>query len=159
MSAKETILYFDCDPEVMCGASQIQVTLPKKKIHIRPAVKDTIPITLGCEVDAALKEWYGTRGLPIPPEELGIGAQIDAANEAECVRFTQAEETWQKDHVPTEKPEFGTPAFWAWARAQRAQKNKERAEAGLPPLPTAKEKEAAKVARAAAKAAKAAAAK
>jgi len=157
MSRQAIILYFDCDPEVMCGASQIQVTLPNKKIHIRPAVKDAIPITLGSEVDAALKEWYGIRGLPVPPEELGIGAQIDAANEAEGARLTELQAKWEKETISTQKPEFGTPAFWAWARAQRAQKNKERADAGLPPLPTAKEKEAAKVARTAAKAAKAAA--
>jgi hypothetical protein len=155
MSRQATILYFDCDPEVMCGDTQIQVTLPKKKIYIRPALKEAIPVTLGSEVDAALKEWYETRGLPIPPEELGLGAQIDAANEAEGARLTEAQAKWEKEHVSSEKPEFGTPAFWAWARAQRAQKNKERADAGLPPLPTAKEKEAAKVARAAAKAAKA----
>ncbi len=117
-------------------------------------VQTRIPITLGEEVDAALAEWYGTRGLPIPPEEVGIGAKIDAeeaARHAEEARMADLaargvmeevdEETGEVKEVAAPagtKPEFGTPEFWAWARKRRAEKNAERAAKGLPPLPTKK---------------------
>jgi hypothetical protein len=46
--------------------------------------------TLGKEVDAALLEWYTARGQPVPPDEVGIGAIIDAANAAEDALFLAA---------------------------------------------------------------------
>lgn len=134
-------------------------------------VQTRIPITPGEEVDAMLAEWYGSRGLPVPPEELSAGADYDkqlaeerkemdrmaalAAGETVEVTDDATGEVKKLEPVgPGPKPEFGTPEFWAWARRKRAFDNAERAKQGLPPLPTAKEKEAAKAARAAAKAAK-----
>ncbi len=124
-----------------------------------------------------LAEWYGSRGLPIPPEELSAGAEYDrqlaeerkeldraaalAAGETVVVTDEATGEEKKLEPVgPGPKPEFGTPEFWAWTRRKRAFDNAERAKQGLPPLPTAKEKAAAKEAKAkereAAKAAKAA---
>lgn len=151
---------------------------PKKlRVPVWPPVEPRpIPMTLGEEVEAALEEWYGTRGLPIPQEEIGIGAKIDAdekarwAEEARLCRVAAGEEPAEPLAEGEEetlegkaarlkmlvgpKPEFGTDAFWAWARRKRAAENAEREAQGLPPLPTAKEKAAAKAARAAAKAQK-----
>jgi hypothetical protein len=120
-----------------------------------------VPKTVGDEVEWLVAQWYETLGQPIPAEEMGIGRKID---EIERQRFNEelqiVTETPMEVFEENVKPEFGTPAFWAWARKQRAEKNAERAAQGLPPLPTKKEKEAAKEARAkersAAKAAKAA---
>jgi hypothetical protein len=139
-------------------------------------VQQRIPITLGEEIDAALAEWYGSRGLPIPPEELGAGTEADRQKEEEWKELMRAaalaagetvtvtdEATGEEKKLepvgPGPKPEFGTPEFWAWARRKRAFDNAERAKEGLPPLPTAKEKAAAKEARAAAREAKKAAKK
>jgi hypothetical protein len=134
-----------------------------------------IPVTLGEEVEAALDEWYGTRGLRRPADEVGIGAKIDAAEaarHAEEARLARviageepevplaagAEETLEGKAVRLRglvgpKPDFGSDDFWAWARRKRAADNAELEAKGLPPLPTAKEKAAAKAAKAAAKAA------
>jgi len=139
-------IYIACDPDVFDGATRFPITFLKKKIYIRPAAKPFKVYSLGSDVDEILAEWYSTRGLPIPPEEVGIGAVIDK----EEARWMAERERMSTDTLAV-KPEFGTPEFWAWARAQRAKKNKERAAAGLPPLPTAKEKAIAKQARAAAK--------
>jgi hypothetical protein len=106
-----------------------------------------IPATLGEEVEQALAEWYGRRGLPVPPEEIGIGARIDAEESAlQQQQLNSIEETQKnQDASPAgEKPEFGTPEFWAWARKRKKEKDAERAKQGLPPLPTKKEKEAEK---------------
>jgi hypothetical protein len=116
-----------------------------------------IPVTLGEEVDQALAEWYGSRGQPIPEDEIGIGAKIDAAE----LEFRQQEMKGiieyekKKEEAPAgEKPEFGTPEFWAWARKRKKEKDEERAAKGLAPLPTKKEKEALKAAKDAVKAVK-----
>ena len=53
-----------------------------------------------------------------------------------------------------EKPEFGTPEFWAWARKRKKEKDAERAKQGLPPLPSKKEQEAEKAKKATERAAK-----
>jgi hypothetical protein len=113
-----------------------------------------IPITLGEEVDQAIAEWYCSRGLQIPKDEMGIGKRIDAEERArfqnEMKEYDQALKE-QADAPAGAKPEFGTPEFWAWARKRKLEKEAERAEKGLAPLPTKKEKEAAKVAKAAEK--------
>ncbi len=156
--------------------------MEKKTFKIRPKgaaapsqAPVRIPITLGEEVDAALAEWYGSRGLPIPPEEVGLGAQIDAAERARFAEEMRIARVMagEEPEVPLEpgaaetpegkaarlralvgpKPEFGSDAFWSWARRKRAADDAERAAAGLPPLPTAKEKATAKAAAKAEKAA------
>jgi hypothetical protein len=150
-----------------------------------PAQPRPVPTTLGEEVEQALEEWYGSRGLPIPLEEVGLAAKIDAA---EAARFAEeariarviageepevplgpgGEETLEGKAARLRalvgaKPEFGSDAFWAWARRKKAADNAELEAKGLPPLPTAKEKAAAAAAKKAAtaekKAAKAAAKK
>jgi hypothetical protein len=117
-----------------------------------------IPVTLGEEVEQAIAEWYGRRGLPIPKDEIGVGAKIDEAE----LEFRQQEMKGiieyekKKEEAPAgEKPEFGTPEFWAWARKRKKEKEAERAAKGLAPLPTKKEKEALKAAKEAEKVAKA----
>jgi len=150
------IVEYACNPDVFDGATKIQVTLVKKRCNIKPRVAvlplaRKIAYTIGEQVDEALYEWYLALGQPVPADEVGIGAKMDIANaEAEA----EAEAALNKAQAVSEKPEFGTSAFWAWARAQKAQKNKELAEQGLPPLPTKKEKEAAKAVKAAERAAK-----
>ena len=160
---------------------------PKKAKAVTPAppLKKPTPETIGEEVEALLEEWYAWKGLPMAPEDIGIGAKIDAAE----ATYRAEEERWYRVSIGEEpavplapgeeetleakaarlkalvgaKPDFGSDEFWAWARRKRNAENAERAAAGLPPLPTAKEKAAAKAARAeekaAAKAAKAAAKK
>jgi hypothetical protein len=128
-------------------------------------VQQRIPITLGEEIDALIAEWYGSRGLPIPPEEMGCGAEAERQRAAEWAELDRAsalaagetvvvtdevtgEEKKLEPVGPGPKPEFGTPEFWAWTRRKRAFDNAERAKQGLPPLPTAKEKADAKEAKA-----------
>lgn len=117
------------------------------------------PETLGEEVEQLIAEWYGCRGLEVPSEHDGIGAKIDEAEREYRRQEEQAVAEAEKaiEAAPAgDKPAFGTPEFWVWARKKKAEKNAERAEQGLPPLPTKKEKEAAKVAKAAEKESKAA---
>lgn len=137
------------------------------------------PKTLGEEVDALLAEWYGVQGLPIPAEEVGLGAVIDRqereriAAELGAVAGVTAEAEAAKEAAKAEppadetleekaarlraavgpKPEFGDKSYWSWASRKKAAENAERAAQGLPPLPSAKEKAAAVVAKKAAKAA------
>lgn len=134
---------------------------PKLKVVRKQKVypEDYVPKTTGDEVEWLVSQWYATLGQPIPAEEVGIGAKIDAMERAkfdeECKIIKETPKEVFDEDV---KPEFGTPAFWAWTWRQKAKKNAERAEQGLPPLPTKKEAEAAKAAKAkereAAKAAK-----
>ena len=145
----EKIIYFPCRPETFDGMTQYPVTLPANKANIKrsiygPAPK--YPATVGAEVDEALKEWYGSRGLAVPAEEVGIGAIIDAVEAAETGRLEAA---WAKaeEEVPSVVPEYGTPEFWAYHRAKKAAENARRAAEGLPPLPTKKELEAEKAKR------------
>jgi hypothetical protein len=151
-----------------------------KKLRV-PVGPRRVPVTLGDEVEDLLEEWYASKGIPIPPEDIGIGAKIDAAEAA----YRAEEERWYRVSLGEEpavplaegeeesleakaarlktlvgpKPDFGSDEFWAWARRKRTAENAERAAQGLPPLPTAKEKAAAKALRAEEKAAKAAAKK
>ena len=145
----EKVLFFPCNPEKFDGMTEFPVTLPAKKAMIRSKIYGPVPrfpATLGAEVDEALKEWYGARGLPVPAEELGIGAVIDAAEKAETGRLEAA---WAKaeEELPSVAPEYGTPDFWAYHRAKKAAENARRAAEGLPPLPTKKELEAEKAKR------------
>ena len=120
---------------------------PKLKV-VRPAKvypEEYVPKTTGDEVEWLVSQWYATLGQPIPPEEVGIGFTIDAMERAKFdEEFKIVNETPKEVFDEDVKPEFGTPAFWAWTWRQKAKKNAERAEQGLPPLPTKKEAEAAK---------------
>ena len=145
----EKVLFFPCNPETFNGITEYPVTLPAKKAFIRSKIygpAPRFPATLGAEVDEALKEWYESRGLSVPAEEVGIGAVIDAAEKAEAGRLEAA---WAKaeEELPSVAPEYGTPEFWAYHRAKKAAENARRAAEGLPPLPTKKELEAEKAKR------------
>lgn len=142
MSKGKTI-YLDCDPEFFEGKTKFPVTLLPQKINILKPLKYTPTPTIGQEVDELLKEWYTARGQPIPADEVGIGAVIDAANRAEEAKFTAAAERAEEE-LPSVAPSYGTPEFWDYHRKKKALENKRRADAGLPPLPTKKELEAEK---------------
>jgi hypothetical protein len=142
-----SVIYLPCNPEMFGGLTQFPVTLSGKKANIKfknpygPPPK--YPATLGEEVDEALKEWYGSRGLPVPADEVGIGAVIDGVETAEEKRITAAREKAEEE-IPSVVPEYGTPEFWKYHHAKKAAENARRAAEGLPPLPTKKELEAEK---------------
>jgi hypothetical protein len=130
----------------------------KKFTLKREAQAHKTPETLGEEVEALMREWYEWKGLTMPPEEIGIGAIIDAEerkrHEEEMNEYSGILKK-QEEAPAGEKPEFGTPEFWAWARKRKKEKDAEREKQGLPPLPTKKEKEELKAKKAAEKAEKA----
>ena len=147
------IVWVACDPALFDGATRFPITVPKPSV-IAPKPKPIIQgpaWTLGKEVDEALLEWYTVRGQPVPPDEVGIGAVIDAANAAEEATFTAAVEKGEEE-LPSVVPPFGTPEFWDYHRKKKALENQRRAAAGLPPLPTKKELDAEKEKKRAAKA-------
>lgn len=127
----------------------------KREVQSKPY---KAPETLGEEVEALMREWYEWKGLTMPPEEVGIGAIIDAEerkrHEEEMNEYYGILKK-QEEAPAGEKPEFGTPEFWAWARKRKKEKDAEREKQGLPPLPTKKEKEEMKAKKAAEKTAKA----
>lgn len=126
--------------------------MPSKLKVVRPGKvypEDYVPTTTGDEVEWLVIQWYASLGQPIPADEVGIGAKIDAIERAKIDEEFQIVNTTPNEVFEAElKPEFGTPAFWAWTHKQKAKKNAERAEQGLPPLPTKKEAEAAKAVKA-----------
>jgi hypothetical protein len=103
------------------------------------------------EVEDAVRIWYANRGEAVPAADLEMCRVMRSAS-AEAEKALEA--SAQADTVKimaAEKPEFGTPAFWAWARARRAEVNADRAAKGLPPLLTAAQKAKAKAKEAAKK--------
>ena len=150
---RQQVVWVACDPVLFDGATQFPITVSKPPI-VPPKPKPIIPgpvWTLGKEVDAALLEWYSVRGQPVPTDEIGIGAVIDAATAVEEATFTTAVEKAQEE-LPSVVPSYGTPEFWEYHRKKKALENQRRAAAGLPPLPTKKELEAEKEKKRAAKA-------
>lgn len=139
-----TTLWVACDPAFFDGATQFPITLleAKKATKVRPFSPGPT-WTLGKEVDVALLEWYTARGQPVPPDEVGIGASIDAANAAEDALFLAAAAAAEEE-LPSVVPPYGTPEFWDYHRKKKQLENKRRAAEGLPPLPTKKELEAEK---------------
>jgi hypothetical protein len=148
----------------------MSTTLKKRPVIVKkPIVPMLIPIptTLGQEVDYLVEEWYKALGQQVPEEERNLAHIIDKQQEDEWKELMNHSKLAAGEVVLDEqgnakapiasgqKPEFGTPEFWAWAKRRKAEKDAERAAQGLAPLPTKKEKEAAKVAKAAEKEAKA----
>ena len=139
----KNVVYLACDPAVF-GVAQMPVTLPAARANIKmKGAFPKMPMTIGEEIDEALKEWYAARGLPVPEEEVGIGAVIDAASAAEMKQFVEAFQKGEEE-MPSVVPAYGTPEFWDYHRKKKAAENARRAEEGLPPLPTKKELEAEK---------------
>ena len=142
---RQQVVWVACDPVLFDGATQFPITVSKPPI-VPPKPKPIIPgpvWTLGKEVDAALLEWYSVRGQPVPADEIGIGAVIDAATAVEEATFTASVEKAQEE-LPSVVPSYGTPEFWEYHRKKKEVENKRRAAEGLPPLPTKKELEAEK---------------
>jgi hypothetical protein len=103
----------------------IQRTPVGRKASPAPRIQ-RIPLTLGEEVQQNIEEWCLTHNLPIPPEYVGFGTKVDAEQQLQM----KAELKWLEDAdaAPAgEKPAFGTPAFWAWARKRKAEKDAEKA--------------------------------
>jgi len=78
----------------------------------KPHVAEPCPtpaITLGEQMEEALREWYGALGKPVPQDEIQVCRQTDALEAAEQTRLEAA-------YKP--KPVYGTPEFWKdyWAR-------------------------------------------
>ena len=135
---------YSCDPELFEGKTEITVSFPKRRIMIKhKGVMPSYPASIGAEVDAALQEWYGALGLPVPADEVGVGALIAAANAEEEKTFLE-EVAKAEEELPSVVPSYGTPEFWDYHRKKRALENARRAAEGLPPLPTKKELEAEK---------------
>ena len=93
------------------------------------------PITLEEEVTAAVIEWYTSRGLPVPPEELAACKGIDAQQMAEYNEILATVE------ATPPKPVYGTPEFWKDWWAKKRAKEAALKEAGLPiPPPKSRKK-------------------
>ena len=90
--------------------SKIEWTPLYKGPFEKPTKAPKIPITLGEEMEAILREWHSARGKSISPEEIQICRETDLAEGIEL----QAE--MAKPVVL--KYTYGTPEFWKdwWAR-------------------------------------------
>lgn len=87
-----------------------------------------IPLTLGEEMEAILREWHSARGESISPEEIQICRETDLAEGIE--RETEMAKPVVLKYV------YGTPEFWKdwWAR------KKAKEAAGGEPIPVSKSK-------------------
>ena len=65
--------------------------------------------------------YYADRGLPIPKQDL---IDCKALLKAERDRnYVHEQWIWLKDYVPKpQKPDFGTPEFWAFMRKQKKER-------------------------------------
>ena len=135
------------------GSEPMLMTIPPKRIHVktRAEISGWAGLPPTDEVEDAVREWYAARGQEVPAADLEMCRVMRLAS-AEAEAKAEAKAVAVVVETPSEKPEFGTPEFWAWARAKRAAENADRAAKGLPPLLTAAQK--AKAAKAAENAAK-----
>jgi len=94
------------------------------------------PITFEGEVTALVIEWYTSRGLPVPPEDLEACKGLDKQRQAEFDSMIQSSE------VPVEKPAYGTPEFWKdwWAKKRAKEAAATAAAAAGEPVPQPKGK-------------------
>ena len=99
--------------------------LPKKKFVIKKKTVDvavavpSLALTKGQEVEELVREWYTTRNLPIPPEEIQICRNIDIEEAAAFKKFMEK---------PIDiKPAYGTPEFWKdyWAKKKAKDASKD----------------------------------
>jgi len=141
--------------KMLDGSEPMVATIPPKRIRIKTKAELSgwagLPPT--DEVEDAVREWYAARGQEVPAADLEMCRVMRLTSEASVVTEENAAADTAKI-MASEKPEFGTPAFWAWARAKRAAENADRAAKGLPPLLTAAQKAKLKAAKDAAKAKK-----
>jgi len=122
------------------GSEPMLMTIPPRRIHVktRAEISGWAGLPPTDEVEDAVRIWYAARGQEVPAEDLEMCRVMRLAS-AEAEAKTEAAAAVAVD-APSEKPEFGTPEFWAWARAKRAAENADRAAKGLPPLLTAAQK-------------------
>jgi hypothetical protein len=121
------------------GSEPMLMTIPPRRIHVktRAEISGWAGLPPTDEVEDAVRIWYAARGQEVPAADLEM---CRVMREAEAKAEAKAEAAVVVIVAPSEKPEFGTPEFWAWARAKRAAENAERAAKGLPPLLTAAQK-------------------
>lgn len=96
-----------------------------------PPVK-RLALTLGEEVQENIEEWCASQGIPVPPEYANYGVELDKERRAEFdAELKRADEQAkaEADKPAGEKPPFGTPEFWAWARKRKMEKEREAAAA------------------------------
>ncbi len=89
-----------------------------------PPIK-RLALTYGEEVQEIMEGWCAAQGILFPQEYIGFGAKLDAERRAEFdaeLKRLDDEEKAQAAAPAGEKPPFGTPAFWAWARKRKAEK-------------------------------------
>jgi len=99
---------------------------PPPSVGITGLVPNPFPITLEEEVTAAVIEWYTSKGLPVPQEDLEACKGIDAQQQAEFKKLAVAAEAIKP------KPVYGTPEFWKDWWAKKRAKEAELKAAGLP---------------------------
>jgi hypothetical protein len=140
--------------EMTDGSEPIMAVIPPKRIRVKTKAEISgwagLPPT--DEVEDAVRVWYAARGQEVPAADLEMCRVMREASADTSVEEKAAADTAKI--MADEKPEFGTPEFWAWARARRAAENADRAAKGLPPLLTAAQKAKAKAAKEAEKAKK-----
>ena len=100
--------------------SKIEWTPLSKEVQPQAPLNEMykIPITLGEQTEANIREWYATYGGSISPEEIEICRNID---------IETAEENKREMNTPVVlKYEYGTPEFWKdWWAKKRAKEAKE----------------------------------
>ena len=98
--------------------------------------QNPFPITFEEEVTALVIEWYTSRGLPVPPEDLEACKGLDKQRQAEFDAMIGSSE------VPVEKPVYGTPEFWKdwWAKKRAKEASAAAAAANGEPVPQPKGK-------------------
>jgi hypothetical protein len=105
-------MYFDMAAVDEFPACKIPWT-PNPVVGYFP-IESYIPVqTLAQEVLHNVQEWYSSRGLPVPKED------IAACNQA-CLN----EESPAEQKPAEQKPAYGTPAFWKayWAKKKASKK-------------------------------------
>jgi hypothetical protein len=85
---------------------------PQVKFDRKKMPKVLPVLTLGQEVEEAVRTWYSVRNMPVPPEEVQVCREIDGIEEGEYKKVAAS--------VAAPKPAYGTPEFWR----SRAHKSK-----------------------------------
>lgn len=79
---------------------------PKKFVLKSGARQQKYATILAGQVAEILQEWYANLGQTVPPDELKVCREIDAAELAEAIRIEAAAAK------ESSKPVYGTPEFW-----------------------------------------------
>ena len=83
---------------------------PQVKFDRKKMPKVAPVLTLGQEVEEAVRTWYSVRNMPVPPEEIQVCREIDGIEEGEYKKVAAS--------AAVIKPTYGTPEFWKdwWAK-------------------------------------------